>query len=82
MGTRKDMVHGAKRSSPIQWIDRNVDIKSYSDNKDDYIMYMREKKAIIELNRKLCSMKYTTLEKKMWWTGENNFATPSPVLKR
>ena len=56
-----------------KWIDRNVDIISYSDNKDDYIMYMMEKRAgnlRNELNKKLCNTKYTTLEKKMWWTGE------------
>ena len=52
-----------------KWIDRNVDIISYSDNKDDYIMYMKEKRAgnlRNELNKKLYNTKYTTLEKKMW----------------
>ena len=81
MCTRKDMVHGAKRSSPIQWIDRNVDIISYSDNKDDYIVYMREKKAIIKHNRKLCYTKYTTCPEKVGKIipMENNCLNKIPI---
>ena len=56
-----------------KWIDRNVDIISYSDNKDDYIMYMMEKRAgnlRNELNKKLCSglwgQKHSLVDTRDW----------------
>ena len=46
------------------WIDRQLDLAIYSDQKDDYVMFVQEQaagKLRNSLNRQLCNNKYATL---------------------
>ena len=52
------------KQSGFPWIDRQLDLAIYSDQKDDYVMFVQEQaagKLRNSLNRQLCNNKYATL---------------------
>ena len=59
------------------WIDRQLDLAIYSDQKDDYVMFIQEQaagKLRNSLNRQLCNTKYSTLHDEIVHLHEQTFS--------